>query len=212
MELIDSVEARVLGALIEKEATTPEYYPLSLNALVNACNQKSNRYPVVDYDDDTVTDALERLKYKRWAAEIAGSGRVHKYAQRIAESLNLGRRELAVLGVLLLRGPQTLGEIKDRTERTYAFADLEETERVLEKMAEWPAGALAKKLNKLPGQKDARYVHLLSGEPAMDAESSAAPAHQSGGRISQLETEVAELKTEVADLRRRLEELESALR
>jgi uncharacterized protein YceH (UPF0502 family) len=212
MELIDSVEARVLGALIEKEATTPEYYPLSLNALVNACNQKSNRYPVVDYDEDTVSDALDRLKYKHWAAVIVGSGRVHKYAQRIAESLNLGRRELAVLGVLLLRGPQTLGEIKDRTERTYAFADLEETERVLEKMAEWPAGALAKKLSKLPGQKDARYMHLLSGEPVMDAESSAMLAQQSGGRVSQLEAEVAELKTEVADLRRRLEELESALR
>ncbi len=212
MEPIDSVEARVLGALIEKEATTPEYYPLSLNALVNACNQKTNRHPVVDYDEETVGDALERLKYQRLAAVIMGSGRVHKYAQRISESLNLGRRELAVLGVLLLRGPQTLGEIKDRSERTYAFADLEETEHVLEKMADRPEGGLAKKLNKLPGQKDARYVHLLSGEPALDAESQVAPSQQSGGRIAQLEMEVSELKNEVGDLRRRLEELEAALR
>src|SRR5437763_14241591 len=110
MELLDPVEVRVLGALIEKEATTPEYYPLSLNALVNACNQKSNRDPVVDYDPDTVQDAVERLREKRFGLTVVGSGRVTKYAQRISETLNLGRRELAVLCTLLLRGPQTLGE------------------------------------------------------------------------------------------------------
>lgn len=210
MELLDAAEARVLGALIEKEATTPEYYPLSLNALVNACNQKSNRYPVVDYDETTVRDAIEGLKRQRLAASISGNGRVQKYAQRISETLNLGRRELAVLCALLVRGPQTLGEIKDRCERSYAFADLEETERVLEKMAEWPAGPMAKKLARQPGQKEARYAHLLCGEP-VEAEADGAQPMQSGGRMAQLEAEVAALKTEVADLNRRLSELEAQL-
>src|SRR5579875_896286 len=188
MEILDPVEVRVLGALLEKEATTPEYYPLSLNALVNACNQKSNRDPVVAYDDDTVSDALDRLREKKLALTITGSGRVDKYSQRISETLNLGRRELAILCTLLLRGPQTLGEIKDRSERIYAFADLSETEIVLEKLADWPGGGLLKKLPRQPGQKEARYAHLLSGEPAVEAaaDSSAAPAPS---RVAQLETE-----------------------
>ena len=134
MHPLDPVEVRVLGALMEKEATTPEYYPLSLNALVNACNQKSNRDPVVDYDDDTVSDALARLREKQFSLTITGGSRVHKYQQRISETLNLGRRESAILCVLFLRGPQTLGEIKDRSERIYSFTDLAETELVLEKL------------------------------------------------------------------------------
>src|SRR5438270_7330125 len=149
METLDDAEVRVLGALIEKEATTPEYYPLSLNALVNACNQKSNRDPVVDYDESTVRDAIEGLRAKKFAFIIEGS-RVTKYSQRISETLNLGRRELAVLCTLLLRGPQTLGEIKDRSERMFSFADLEETERVLEKLGEWPGDPLVKKLERQP--------------------------------------------------------------
>ncbi len=153
MELLDPVEVRVLGALLEKEATTPEYYPLSLNALVNACNQKSNRDPVVEYDGDTVSDAIERLRQKKLALIVTGSGRVTKYGQRISETLNLGRRELAVLCTLLLRGPQTLGEIKDRSERMYAFADLSETEIVLEKLADSPAGSFLKKLPRQAGTK-----------------------------------------------------------
>src|SRR2546421_10628105 len=165
MELLDPVEVRVLGALIEKEATTPEYYPLSLNALVNACNQKSNRDPVVEYDADTVHDAVERLREKKLALTIVGSGRVKKYAQRISETLNLGRRELAVLCTLLLRGPQTLGEVRDRSERMFAFADSAEAERVLDKLAEWPEHSLVKKLPRQAGQKEIRYTHLFSGEP-----------------------------------------------
>jgi hypothetical protein len=211
MELIDAAEARVLGALLEKEATTPEYYPLSLNALVNACNQKSNRYPVVDYDDETVGDAIDRLRHKRYAAVITGSGRVSKYAQRISETLNLGRREMAVLCTLLLRGPQTLGEIKDRSERIHAFGDLEETERVLEKMAELPGGAMARKLPRMPGHKEARYAQLLTGEPALEAEAEVAAAH-APGRVTQLEGEVAALRSEVAELRKRLETLEDLMR
>lgn len=211
MEIIDSAEARVLGALLEKEATTPEYYPLSLNALVNACNQKSNRFPVVDYGEDTVADAIDRLRHKRYAAVITGSGRVSKYAQRISETLNLGRREMAVLCTLLLRGPQTLGEIKDRCERIFAFADLEETERVLEKLAEFPAGALATKLPRMPGRKEARYAQLLTGEPAPETEAEAVSG-PAPGRVTQLEGEVAALRGEVAELRTRLETLEDLMR
>ena len=207
MEPLDSAEARVLGCLIEKEATTPEYYPLSLNALVNACNQKSNRDPVVSYDESTVEDAIERLRAKQLAFLITGSGRVTKYSQRISETFNLGRRELAVLGVLLLRGPQTLGEIKDRSERMHAFGDLSETERVLEKLAEWPTGPLVIKLPRQPGQKEARYAHLLSGEPADVTPLPAPPT-----KIEQLEQELQQLRSDFEDLKRRFEELEHQLR
>ena len=210
MEVLDPVEVRVLGALIEKEATTPEYYPLSLNALVNACNQKSNRDPVVSYDEDTVSDALLTLREKKFALTITGGGRVNKYAQRISETLNLGRRELAVLCTLLLRGPQTLGEIKDRSERMYAFSDLGETERVFEKLAEWPGGALATKLPRQPGQKESRYAHLLSGEPKFDA--SPEEAAPRTGKLAELESEVAALRSELNDLRRRFEDLEAQFR
>jgi hypothetical protein len=210
MELLDPVEVRVLGALIEKEATTPEYYPLSLNALVNACNQKSNRYPVVDYDEDTVRSAVERLRSKRLVMVIIGNGRVTKYSQSISELLNMGRRELAALCILLLRGPQTLGEIKDRSERIFTFADLEETDRVLDKLAEWPSGPLAKKFPRQPGQKEARYGHLLAGEPEMETPPDVpSPAPN---RLAQLESEMQELRIEVADLKRRLEEFEVLLR
>ncbi|MGI9075176.1 MAG: YceH family protein [Bryobacteraceae bacterium] len=211
MELLDPVEVRVLGALIEKEATTPEYYPLSLNALVNACNQKSNRDPVVEYDQDTVEDAVERLRENKLALTIVGSGRVKKYAQRISETLNLGRRELAVLCTLLLRGPQTLGEIKDRSERMFALADPAEAERVLDKLAEWPEHALLKKLSRQPGQKDARYAHLLSGEPRAEPPTEVAPAAQPT-RIAQLEQQLQELRSEFDQLKRRFDELEGQLR
>ena len=210
MEALDAIEVRVLGALIEKEATTPEYYPLSLNALVNACNQRSNRDPVVDYDNDTVYDAVSRLREKRLALTITGSGRVDKYSQRISETLDLGRRELAILCTILLRGPQTLGEIKDRSERMYGFADVQEVETVLEKLADWPGGGLVRKLIRQPGQKEARYAHLLSGEPSNEAISQT-PA-QPPSRISQLEDEISKLRSEFDDLKRRFEALESQLR
>jgi uncharacterized protein len=208
--LLDAVEVRVLGALMEKEATTPEYYPLSLNALVNACNQKSNRDPVVDYDEHTVYDAVDRLREKGSALIITGSGRVNKYAQRISEKLNLGRRELAVLCTLLLRGPQTLGEIKDRSERMFSFGDLNETERVLEKLNEWPGGALVKKLPRQPGHKEARYAHLLAGEPAVEfvAETVTVPPT----RVTQLEQDLQQLRSEFDELKRRFDQLEAQLR
>lgn len=210
MELLDAVEVRVLGALIEKEATTPEYYPLSLNALVNACNQKSNRDPVVSFDEETVEDAILRLREKKLALTITGSGRVNKYAQRISETLNLGRRELAVLCTLLLRGPETLGEIKDRSERMFAFADSEEAESVLTRLSELPTSALVTKLPRQPGQKEARYTHLLAGEPVLDV--AAEPTSTPPTRVGQLEQELQRLRAEFDDLKNRFDKLESDLR
>ncbi len=211
MELLDRVEARVLGALIEKEATTPEYYPLSLNALVNACNQKSNRDPVMELDDGSVQDALDRLREKRLVLVVTGSGRVTKYAQRISETLNLGRRELAILCTLLLRGHQTLGELKDRSERMFSFADLSETESVLDKLSDWPEGPLARKMARQAGQKEARYAHLLSGEQEAEPEV-AASAGLPPSRIAQLEDELKQLRAEFSELKRRFEMLEAQLR
>jgi len=206
--LLDSAELRVLGALMEKETTTPEYYPLSLNALVNACNQKSNREPVVNYDEETVIDALDRLREKRLSLTITGNGRVHKYGQRISETLNLGRRESAVLCVLFLRGPQTLNEIHTRTERQYRFADLAETEMVLEKLSE-----MVRKLPKLAGQKEQRYMHLFAGEPDLEAMvESSASAVVSPNRVEKLESDLSALRSEFDELKRRFEQLEAQLR
>jgi uncharacterized protein YceH (UPF0502 family) len=188
---LSPVEVRVLGALIEKESTTPEYYPMTLNSLVAACNQKTNRWPVSEYTEGDVASGLDGLKVRGYAAAITGGGRVTKFAERFTEKLNVGRRETAVLCVLLLRGPQTVGEIKGRTERIYAFADLEETETVLHKMMDTY-------VQKLP---HARYAHTL-GRPE---EVAAAPANTD--RISTLEAEVAKMREEVAELRRRLDEV-----
>ena len=210
LPILDSEEARVLGALLEKEATTPEYYPMSLNALVNACNQKSNRHPVVAYDDEIVLQAIERLRDKKMSAVIAGGGRVNKYAQRFSELLNLGRRELALMCTLLLRGPQTLGELAGRSERMHAFEDLDAVEHTLDKLANHESGRLVMKLPKAPGQKEARYAHLLSGEPAEEdlANYAQVGPPQSGDRITVLENQVAELRYEVGELRRQLEEFQ----
>jgi len=213
IEPLEPSEVRVLGSLIEKEATTPEYYPLSLNALVNACNQKSNRDPVVDYDDEIVLAAIERLRALALAFIITGS-RVTKYSQRISETLNLGRRELAVLCTLLLRGPQTLGEIKDRSERMFAFGDLSEVETVLDRLAEWSGGGLAAKLPKQPGQKEIRFAHLLSGEPSVEVGSAGATSAGSphSSRVAQLEIDLQQLRAEFQELKERFEQLEAQLK
>ena len=160
---LDAQEVRVLGSLLEKEITTPEYYPLSLNALVNACNQKSNRDPVVHFDEATVERTLQRLRDQGWLLSITGAGsRVPKYGHRFAEKLNLGRRELAIVCELMLRGHQTLGELRSRAERMHHFDDLAEVEAVIERCAE-----LMVQLPRRPGEKEARYAHLLSGPPAV---------------------------------------------
>ncbi len=199
-------EVRVLGALLEKEATTPEYYPLTLNSLVAACNQKSNRWPVVEYGEGDVHQALSGLRARGMASEIIGNGRVSKFAQRYTEKLNLGRRESAILCVLLLRGPQTLGEIKGRTERVYEFADLEEVELVLQKLAARDDGGLTQKLPAAPGMKEPRWAQTLGGPVEFSAHSS---MRETGGsdRIAALESEVAKLREEVTELRRRLDEV-----
>src|SRR5579863_6596375 len=195
---LSPVELRVLGTLIEKESTTPEYYPMTLNSLVAACNQKTNRWPVSEYTEGDVVAGIDGLKARGHAAAITGGGRVTKFAERFTEKLNVGRRETAILCVLLLRGPQTVGEIKGRTERMYAFADLDETETVLQKMMD----TFVQKLPHAPGTKEPRYAHTLGGP----VEIAAAPVVQSD-RLSTLEAEVSRLREEVAELRRRLDEV-----
>jgi len=204
--VLDAEEIRILGSLLEKEITTPEYYPLSLNGLLNACNQKSNRDPIVHLDEDMLERALYTLRDKGLLVSITGAGsRVPKYGHRISERFNLGRRELAILCELMLRGPQTLGELRTRAERMHAFADLAEVESVLDRMAE-----LVTKLPRRPGEKEARYAHLLSGEPPVSAPLPASAATPLGtapgppaqsGRISALEAEIAELRSELEDLK-----------
>lgn len=200
---LNAVELRVLGALIEKESTTPEYYPMSLNSLVAACNQKTNRWPVTEYADDDVMGALDGLKARGFAAAITGGSRVTKFAQRFTDKLNPGRRETAILCVLMLRGPQTVGEIKGRTERIYNFADLEETATVLQKMIDRPEGALVQKLPHAPGTKEPRFAQTLAGPVEISTVTHAAAPD----RLALLETEVARLREEVTELRRRLEDL-----
>jgi uncharacterized protein YceH (UPF0502 family) len=197
---LDAEEVRALGSLLEKEVTTPEYYPLSLNALLNACNQKSNRDPVVHFDEETIERVLYTLRDKGLLLNITGAGsRVPKYGHRLAEKLNLGRRELAILCELMLRGPQTLGELRTRTERMHQFDDLAEVESVLDRMPE-----LVTRLARRPGEKEARYAHLLSGPVAAVATDDAAEpvAHARTDRLAALEAEVAQLRQEVEDLKR----------
>jgi hypothetical protein len=166
---------------------------------------------VVDYDDEIVLAAIERLRALKLAFIITGS-RVTKYSQRISETLNLGRRELAALCTLLLRGPQTLGEIKDRSERMFAFGDLSEVETVLDKLADWPGGALVAKLPKQPGQKEIRFAHLLSGEPSIDTVTeNVATAPAGNSRLVQLEIDLQQLRAEFQELKQRFEHLEAQL-
>jgi uncharacterized protein YceH (UPF0502 family) len=198
--LLHPVEVRVLGSLLEKEVTTPEYYPLSLNALVNACNQKSNRDPVVDYDADTVEQALQSLRDKGLLLAITGAGsRVPKYGHRISEKLNLGRRELAIMCELMVRGPQTLGELRTHCERMHAFDDLPEVEAVMDRLP-----GLIVKLPRRPGEKEVRYAHLLCGTPAISEAEPEAPQPARADRpdrIGALETEIAQIRGELENLK-----------
>jgi hypothetical protein len=191
------VEARVLSSLIEKEITTPEYYPLSLNALVNACNQKSNRDPAVSYDESTVLQAIDLLRNKGLVTTITGAGsRVPKYSHRFSEKLNLGRREIAILCELMLRGPQTVGELKNRAERLHRFNDLAEVESLLDRMTEFVV-----KLARRTGEKESRYGHLFSG-PVDNSEPEATAPGGRADRIGTLEAEVGQLRGEMDDLKR----------
>jgi uncharacterized protein YceH (UPF0502 family) len=203
-------EVRVLGALIEKDITTPEYYPLSLNALVNACNQKSNRDPVMQLDEDAVRDAVEGLQQDRLAGPAGGAdSRVTKYEHRLQEVFNFTRPEIAVLCVLLLRGPQTPGELRGRGERMHRFEALEDVQSALQKLMQREP-PLAKVLARQPGTKESRYAHLMAGdvgETMGPAQVGAAAERGSaeGERIARLEEQVAELRREVGGVKDQLE-------
>ncbi|HBA88461.1 MAG TPA: DUF480 domain-containing protein [Geobacter sp.] len=200
---LNATELRVLGSLIEKELTTPEYYPLSLNALVNACNQKSNREPVMTLDESDVTRALDSLRFKQYAIVSASGGRVAKYRHGLVEKFRFTPAELAILCELMVRGPQTIGELRGRGERMHQFTDLAEVESVLGELLERTPPLVAK-LPLQPGRKEPRYCQLFSGEP--DLSELAAQAESRGGsadsdKIARLELELSELREEVAALR-----------
>jgi len=217
--LLDDVEARVLGSLIEKEITTPDYYPLSLHALVNACNQKSNRDPVMNLDEETVRQALDDLNKKGLAGTRGEAGsRVTKYEHRFQEVFNLTRPETGILCVLLLRGHQTPGELRGRAERMHRFEDLAQVESTLHRLMQHDP-PLVKMLSRQPGTKESRYAHLFSkdvAEPVGAAEdgqavaqhplSGAAALHSADAeRVARLEEEVARLRQEVSELKQQLE-------
>ena len=190
VDRLHPVEVRVLGALIEKDIATPEYYPLTVNALQNACNQKSSRDPVVQYDEQTVEQALELLKNKQLVTRISGAGhRVEKFGHRLGETLNLGRREMALLCVLMLRGPQTVGELRGRTERMHEFNDLDEVERVLEILEKNELVARASR---------GRWVQLLGGPVEID-DSQPAPVARTPleERVAFLEEDLKRLKQQL---------------
>jgi uncharacterized protein YceH (UPF0502 family) len=205
--LLTEIEVRVLGSLIEKDITTPDYYPLSLNALVNACNQKNNREPVMTLDEGSVSQALATLQEKRLAGPASGAdSRVTKYEHRLQEVFNFDRREIAILCVLLLRGPQTPGELRGRTERMYRFEALDDVISTLDRLGQRPPPLVAM-LPRQPGTKESRYMHLFSGDaPATEPMPTHVPssAIQNTDRLARLENEVLELRKEIAEMQQQL--------
>jgi len=206
---LTAIETRVLGSLIEKDITTPDYYPLSLNALVNACNQKNNRDPVMTLDEPAVREALNSLQEKRLAGPASGAdSRVTKFEHRMQEAFNFDRREIAILGVLLLRGPQTPGELRGRTERMYRFDALDDVVSTLDRLAERDP-SLVLMLPRQPGTKESRYTHLFSGTPpegsvAQAPSLAAASASSEADRLTRLEEEVSRLGTELSEVQQQL--------
>ena len=206
--VLDPIEARVLGCLIEKERTTSEYYPLTLNALIAACNQKSNRDPEMHLDGPTVEKAIDTLRLKNlvYLSHTAG-GRTAKYAHQVEKFFTFTPQEFAILCLLLLRGPQTPGELRSRAGRLCAFANPAEAEAVLQELIARPGGPFAVKLARQPGQSASRYAHLFSGP--VDAGQPAAPALQplpapDNDRIANIESEVAALRAELNQLKQQL--------
>jgi uncharacterized protein YceH (UPF0502 family) len=213
--LLTDEEVRVLGCLMEKEMATPEYYPLSLNALVNACNQKSNRDPVTSYTEETVSAALEGLRQKKCAMESSGS-RVQRYAQTFSGRYNLKRSEEAVMCILFVRGPQTPGEIRSRTERLYPFASLEELQETVSNLERV---GLVKALPRQPGRKECRYTHLLEGDPVVHLEEhnqtsdNKERAKESDvEQINLFKDEIAMLRSELHDLKQEFEAFKAQFR
>ena len=219
--ILTEIETRVLGSLIEKDITTPDYYPLSLNALVNACNQKNNRDPVMTLEEPAVREALSTLQEKRLAGPASGAdSRVTKFEHRLQEVFNFDRREIAIVCVLLLRGPQTPGELRSRTDRMYHFEALEDVVSTLDRLAQREP-PLARVLPRQPGTKESRYTHLFSGEPpsaeVADHGSVAGAANvaralppsppvsdSTSARIAALEEEVSRLRTELTEVQQQL--------
>ncbi|MEN8262214.1 MAG: YceH family protein [Nitrospirota bacterium] len=214
--VLSEIEVRILGCLIEKETTTPDYYPLTLNSLVNACNQKSNRNPVVSYEETSVVRGLDSLQDKGFSEKIyKADSRVPKYGHLFMKKLNLSRSEAAVLCVLMMRGPQTNGEIRGRSERIYKFNDLGEVEKVLDELMnkEHP---MAIKLPRQVGRKESRFMHLLSGEPditespgSLPQETATQQVRAENERIVKLEEEVEALRKELGTLQKEFNDLKS---
>ncbi|MRR52902.1 MAG: DUF480 domain-containing protein [Deltaproteobacteria bacterium] len=204
---LDDIEVRVLGSLIEKELTTPEYYPLSLNSLTNACNQKSNRDPVMALSEEEVVRALDSLRFKQLAVLSADGGRVPKYRHLLAEKMGLIPAEQAIICELLVRGPQTLGELRTRGERMHPFGDLAAVDEVLQELMQRDK-PLISLLPRLPGRKEGRYAQLFSGMPDVTVEEQRTAPEAArvrvaaeNDRIARLEAEVTTLRNEMADLR-----------
>jgi uncharacterized protein YceH (UPF0502 family) len=203
---LSPVAARVLGSLVEKEITTPEYYPLSLNALANACNQKNNREPVTSLDEDQIRQALHQLEDDGLAGAARGTeSRVAKYEHRVQEVFNFTRGEIAVVCVLLLRGPQTPGELRGRTERMHRFEELSDVQSTLQRLMQREPPLVAV-LPRQPGTKEARYAHLLSGE-VIGAVPAEVETESAARDLADLEAEVAALRQEVAELREQVEKV-----
>ena len=208
---LDPTEVRVLGSLIEKQITTPDYYPLTLNALTNACNQLTNREPVVAFDEHTVVRALDGLRDKRLATLFTGAeSRVAKYKHTLTDALLLTPGEVALLCVLMLRGPQTLGELRTRSERLFNFDSMPEVEETLHALAARPPQPLVTKLPRQPGTKESRYAHLLSGAAPAAVAAPDSTVHPEPATLAvRAENErITKLEGEILELRRKLGELE----
>jgi hypothetical protein len=209
---LNDIEVRVLGSLIEKELTTPEYYPLSLNSLTNACNQKSNRDPVMALAEEEVVGALDSLRFKQLVVLSADGGRVPKYRHLLAETMRLIPAEQAIICELLVRGPQTVGELRTRGERMHPFGDLAAVDEVLQELMQREKPLIAL-LPRQPGRKEGRYAQLFSGMPDLTVEEHGAAPEAArmrvaaeNDRIAKLEAEVTALRDDVADLRRMMDE------
>jgi uncharacterized protein len=206
-EILTFEEIRVIGSLIEKELTTPEYYPLTVNALKNACNQKSNRDPVVSFDESIVENTLDKLREKSFASRITGSDiRAPKYRQVFTEAMNFSSEEIAVMCVLMLRGPQTPGEIKSRSSRMFNFRNLTQVDDVLQKLMNREKPLIIK-LPRQTGMKESRYMHLLSGEPEIitPVNEIKDTSSNDNDRITKLEAELESLKNEVNEIKTQFE-------
>jgi len=213
LPVLSLLESRVLGVLVEKELTTPDYYPLTLNALIAGCNQKTSRNPVLNAGEDEVQMALDALKRQTLVIESSGaSGRVWRYAHNMGKVIGVPPPIVALLAVLMLKGPQTPGELRIGCDRLYRFPDISSLEAYLEEMATRPQGALAVRLPKHPGEREHRYAHLLSGPVDIEADATAPQAEGvTTGEIAALKANVAGLQEEVAQLRALLERLYSEL-